>query len=408
MNYILIFIQLAAKVKKPFIPTITIKKEAQQIIRDYLKNRPKYVTVTKARGRKIKKKIAIPAAVNAKYATFIKRLAQLDDYATPSQIKQLKQDIGEYSKLVAGKDGAGVFRLTNLAESEFEGALRNFKNYNLNAVGPKEAAEIINKLKIADKFYANNIVKFTGSTAKRFSKAEKNIFSPGFKKSGTIEPDEIFDHVVRAGSPTSLKDLRFLIGDKNYAKVVKRVIDNAFSKSVAKSDEFRGLKFDPYKLEENLGLVGKNQSEKLFNLVKGTKINPNKLLDLIEVSKLHANMQVPDVGAFMARRLTLGGYKSVIGGLFMGAGVMQNPVVTGSVILLSRSGSKFLSNPKNIDLAIDALNTTAPRSLRYKAIVDLVSRKVRDATEPEEKKFFTAMGEELKEKKDIILDTLGD
>ena len=401
------FYTTAAKVKKPFIPTITIKKEAQQIIRDYLKNRPKYVTVTKARGRKIKKKIAIPAAVNAKYATFIKRLAQLDDYATPSQIKQLKQDIGEYSKLVAGKDGAGVFRLTNLAESA-EGALRNFKNYNLNAVGPKEAAEIINKLKIADKFYANNIVKFTGSTAKRFSKAEKNIFSPGFKKSGTIEPDEIFDHVVRAGSPTSLKDLRFLIGDKNYAKVVKRVIDNAFSKSVAKSDEFRGLKFDPYKLEENLGLVGKNQSEKLFNLVKGTKINPNKLLDLIEVSKLHANMQVPDVGAFMARRLTLGGYKSVIGGLFMGAGVMQNPVVTGSVILLSRSGSKFLSNPKNIDLAIDALNTTAPRSLRYKAIVDLVSRKVRDATEPEEKKFFTAMGEELKEKKDIILDTLGD
>ena len=119
-------------------------------------------------------------------------------------------------------------------------------------------------------------------------------------------------------------------------------------------------------------------------------------------------MQVPDVGAFMARRLTLGGYKSVIGGIFMGAGVMKNPVVTSSVILLSRGGSSFLANPKNLDLAIDALNITAPRSLRYKAIVDLVSRKVRDATELEEKKFFTAMEEELKENKDTILDTLGE
>ena len=42
-----------------------------------------------------------------------------------------------------------------------KGALRNFKNYNLIAVNPKDAADIINKLKIADKFYANNIVKFT-------------------------------------------------------------------------------------------------------------------------------------------------------------------------------------------------------------------------------------------------------
>jgi len=401
------FYENAAKIKKPFIPTTTIKAEAQNIIKDYLSKRPKYVTTTTLRGRKIKKKIAIPAAVNAKYANFIKYLSRIDDYVSPQQLKQLKQDIGEYSKLIAGKDGAGVFRLTNLAEAT-EAALRNFQNYNYNVVDAKTAAKLMEKIKIADNFYANNIIKFKSPTAKRFTKAEKNIFEPGFKKSGVIDPDETFQAVVRTSSPQSLEDLRFLIGDKNYAKVTKKVIDNAFQKSVAKSDEFRGLSFNPYKLEEELGLVGKKQSEKLFNLVKGTEINSKKLLDLIEVSKLHANLQVPDVGAFMARRLTLGGYKSVIGGIFMGAGVMQNPIVTTSVILLSRGGSKFLANPKNIDLAIDALNTTAPRQLRYKAIIDLVSRKVRDATEPEEKKFFTAMGEELKEKKDTILDTLGD
>jgi len=359
------------------------------------------------RGRKIKKKIAIPAAVNAKYANFIKYLSRIDDYVSPQQLKQLKQDIGEYSKLVAGKDGAGVFRLTNLAEAT-ETALRNFKNYNYNVVDAKTATELMKKIKIADNFYANNIIKFKGPTAKRFAKTEKNIFEPGFKKSGIIDPDETFQAVVRTSSPQSLEDLRFLIGDKNYVKVTKKVIDNAFQKSVAKSDEFRGLSFNPYKLEEELGLVGKNQSEKLFNLVKGTEINSKKLLDLIEVSKLHANLQVPDVGAFMARRLTLGGYKSVIGGIFMGAGVMQNPVVTSSVILLSRGGSSFLANPKNIDLALNALNTTAPRTLRYKAAIDLLSRKVRDTTNPEEKKFFQAMEEEFEDNKDFILDTLGD
>ena len=202
------------------------------------------------------------------------------------------------------------------------------------------------------------------------------------EKSISVEQKKFVDEV--------LKDESYLddVTNDELLKLVTKLQDDP--------PEFRERKIDYGEEELTVYFVSK-----YYTSVK-------KLLDLIEVSKLHANLQVPDVGAFMARRLTLGGYKSVIGGIFMGAGVMQNPVVTSSVILLSRGGSNFLANPKNIDLALNALNTTAPRTLRYKAAIDLLSRKVRDTTNPEEKKFFQAMEEEFKDNKDFILDTLGD
>ena len=141
-------------------------------------------------------------------------------------------------------------------------------------------------------------------------------------------------------------------------------------------------------------------------MVKGTDINPQKLLDLIEISKLHANLQVPDVGSFLARRLTLGGYKSLIGGIFMGAGVVSNPFSTAVLIQLSRGGSKFFANPKNIDLAIDVLDASSPRLLKYKATIDLLSRTIRDTTDSEEKKFYKAMKDEFEENKDKMLETM--
>ena len=395
----------ATDINKPFISTRIIKENANDIIESFLKNRPKYVKKVSKGGKK--KLETIAPAVNQKYAKFLKNLSNLDDYMTAAQAKQIKKDIGQYSKLIAGKDGWGVFNLTQLGEAT-EAALRDSKNWNKNVLSSTKAKQLIKKLKDADKFYSNEIVKFTGSTGKKFGKVDANVFKPGFKKPGSIEPDQIYDTVVQASSPASLQDLRALIGIKNYEKVVRRVIDNAFTKSATRDEKFRGLKFDPYKLEENLGLVGKNQSDKLANLVEGTKINPQKLLDLIEVSKLHTNLQVPDVGSFMARRLTLGGYKSLVGGLFIGAGVVGSPLAVIPLALMSRGGSNFLSNPKNIDLAIDILDASSSRSLKYKATIDLLSRTIRDATEPEEKKFYKAVQDELENSKDAILEVMSD
>jgi|5_EtaG_2_1085323.scaffolds.fasta_scaffold08609_3 hypothetical protein len=406
-----VFYKEAGKINKPFIPTQNIKLEAQKIVDDFLKKRPLTVVTKKGlKGKSKKIKQPISANVNQKYQSYINKLANLDDFITPNQVKQIKQDLGNFSDVVTGKDGAGVFKLTKMSKAT-DGALRDFDNYNLAgfANDPKVTKEslgkLINDLKAADAFYANGIQIYNRSTAGRFRKVDKNIFMSGFDKPGSIEADELFKYVVKTGSPQSLKDLRTLIGGDNFAKVSRKIIDNAFTKSAVRDDKFRGLLFNPNILEEELGLVGKNSSEVLNNITKGTNLNPQKLKDLIEVSKYHSNLEIPDVGSFVARRVTLGGAKSILGGVAMGAGVFSSPVASIPAIYLTNRASAFLANPKNLDLAIEAFDITAPRSLRYVAGEKLLRGLVKDSS-GEEQEAYEDLQKMYKDNKDYIIDNM--
>lgn len=409
-----VFYKEASKINKPFIPSQNIKNEASLIIKDFLQKRPKEVitkTVTR-NGKKVKVKIKkpIPASVNQKYGNYIRKLSRLDDFITPAQIKQIKQDLNNFSDLVTGKDGAGVMRLTKLNKAA-DGALRDFDNYNLAAFGrdtnvSKESlGKLVDELKKADAFYANGIQLFNRSTAGKFRKVDKNIFAAGFDKPGSIESDELFKYVIKTGSPQSLKDLRILIGDDNFAKVSRKIIDNAFQKAAVRDDKFRGLLFNPTILEEELGLIGRNQTDVLENITKGTKLNKQKLQDLIEVSKAHANLEIPDVGSFVARRATLGGAKSILGGFVMGAGVVSDPVSTAALVGITNRTSAFLANPKNVELAIEALDITAPRSIRYIAGEKLLRGYVKD-TEGEEKEAYEELQKFYKDNKKSIIENM--
>jgi len=407
-----VFYKEASKINKPFIPSNVIKDEANKIIKNYLQARPREVlTKTIYRdGKKVsvKMKKPIEPAVSPKYANYIRSLSRLDDYITPSQVKQIKQDLANFSSLAATKDGAGVVKLSSLAKAS-DASLRNFEKYNLSAFGsdPKVSkeslAKLIGDLKSADAFYANGIQLFNRSTAQKFTKVNKNIFKAGFDKPGSIEADELFKYVIKTGSPQSLKDLRVLIGDDNFNRVSRKIIDNAFSKASVRDDKLRGLIFNPYVLEEELGLVGKNTSEVLDNLTKGSKINRKKLEDLITVSKAHANIEIPDVSSFMQRRVTLGGARSILGGFVMGAGILSSPIATATLMLVSRGGSKFLSNPKNVELAIEALDITSPRSVRYIAGEKLLRGAVKDST-GEEKNVYENLEKMYRDNKKYIIE----
>ena len=146
-----VFYNQAEKINKPFIPTQNIKLQANTLIKDFLQQRPKEVlTKTVVRnGKKVKIKIKKPIkpAINQKYSNFIRSLSRLDDFVTPAQIKKIKQDLNYYSDLVAGKDGAGVFKLTKMSKAT-DGALRDFDNYNLSVFknDPTVSPEILQKM----------------------------------------------------------------------------------------------------------------------------------------------------------------------------------------------------------------------------------------------------------------------
>ena len=216
----------------------------------------------------------------------------------------------------------------------------------------------------------------------------------------------MFKSVVKTGSPQSLKDLRVLIGDDNFAKVTRRIIDDAFKKASVRGDKFRGLIFNPIVLEEELGLIGRNQSDVLENITKGTKINAQKLQDLIQVSKYHSQLEIPDVSSFVARRATLGGARSIVGGAVMGAGVFTSPVASIPIIYATNRTSAFLANPQNIDLAITALDITAPRQLKYVAAEKLLRGLVNSSQNEDEKEFFEELQKMYKDNKDFIIENM--
>jgi hypothetical protein len=401
----------AAKINKKFVPSDIIKKEAKIIIDDFLTKRPTAITTKTLRGKKVKVKSKIPANVNKKYESYINQLSNLEDFITPAQVKQIKQDLAEFSSVLAGKDGGGVFKLTKMAKAA-DASLRNYDKYNMSVfandpkVTPQTLQTLVKKLKSADEFFSDGIQIFGRSTGQRFTRADKNIFAKGFSKPGSIEPDEIFKAVVKEGSPKALDDLRILIGDENYASVARKLIDNAFKKSSVRGDKFRGLLFNPVILEEELGLAGRNTSEFLENITKGTKLNPQKLKDLIEVSQYHANLDIPDVSSFVARRATLGGARSILGGAVMGAGVLSSPVASIPLIYATNRTSAFLANPKNLDLAITALDITAPRQLKYIASEKLLRGLIGSSQNEDEKQFFEELQKMYKDNKEFIIDNM--
>ena len=429
-----VFYKQSAKINKPFIPSEGIRKESQKAIDDFLKNRPVSVTTKIVKGKstpliksvdksslkglrnkqfKLQVKKPIGANINKAYEQYIKGLSNLEDFITPAQVKQIKKDLAEFSKGISGKDGGGVFKLSQIAKST-ELSLRDFSKYNLAAFGTnpnvsrKSLENLVNELKNADKFYANGIKVFQRSTAQQFTKADKNIFIKGFDKPGSIESDELFKYVIKAGSPSAIKDLRYLIGSENFAKVSRKVIDNAFTKASVRGDNLKGLVFNPDVLEEQLGLIGRNQSDILENITKGTKLNKQKLKDLILVSKYHAQMEIPDVSSFIQRRAMLGGVKAVAGGALMGAGVVASPIVSPILIYMTKKSSKFFASPKNVGLAIEALDITAPRSIRYIAGDKLLRGLIKDSEGEEKELYQQFQNIYKKDKNNIINNTVQD
>ena len=75
-----------------------------------------------------------------------------------------------------------------------------------------------------------------------------------------------------------------------------------------------GLNFDPYKFEKNLGLTTEGGRDLMEIMLKGSDLTLKNLDDFFAVAKNHAGLKVPDVSSFVARRVTLGGTRSLIGG----------------------------------------------------------------------------------------------
>jgi len=89
----------------------------------------------------------------------------------------------------------------------------------------------------------------------------------------------------------------------------------------------------------------------------------------------------------------------------MGAGAVTSPTATIPLVYLTKKASKFFASPKNVGLAIEALDITAPRSIRYIAGDKLLRGLIKDS-EGAEKETYREFQEYYKKNKFDILDQL--
>ena len=133
-------------------------------------------------------------------------------------------------------------------------------------------------------------------------------------------------------------------------------------------------------------------------MLKDTPLKIEKLDAFFDVAKNHGSLKVPDVSSFIQRRATLGGTKSVFGGMMMGYSTFANPIRGLSLIYMARGGSKMLVDPKNLDLVMDAMNYNAPAPRVYNATLQILNNLIKDETNT------TQATNEFKLVKEIILE----
>ena len=355
-------------------------------------------------------------------------LNNIPKYINATQYKSLKEDIKYYARL-SKKEPFNIKVLTGLKSSlERDLRLLTKSDYQENLLknvypitkskrkqlDPKLLSDIATKLKFADKVYANglqnSIIKdiakkegakkvkdlvpipgkkvFDSPVSKEFKKVDKNIFGAGFEVQGSINVDLLGEALLKRGASKALfADLRSLVGQKQFDRFARARLQKAYDGSLITSSEkgAQGLIFDPYKFESNLGLNTERGREVLEELLKGSKVNLQNLDDFFAIAKNHAGLKVPDVSSFVARRATLGGTRSVLGGTLFLGGAATSPLASAGLIILARKTSRSLSNPGALRDIMTVIDANSPKGLRKGTTLKLLDGLISDSQNTIEK-----------------------
>jgi len=369
---------------------------------------------------------------------FAKKGKQYPDYIDAKQYKSLIDGVKYYIKLAGATNPGNVKVLTGI-KSALEKDLRlltkkSYRDNLLTKVYPmgkskrakiddKILSDIAEKLKFADKVYANGLensiitkalkdaakkegVKlkpipgkqtFKSPPSSQFKQVDKNIFSAGFEKPGSITAEELAEALLsRKASPEVFANLRSLIGEKQFTKFVRSKLQKAYDDSLFKGGKDQvGLTFDPYRFEQNLGLTTEAGRDLMETMLRGSKLTLQNLDDFFAVAKNHAGLKIPDVGSFMARRFVLGGPKSAIGGAVMTVGTGTAPTIAVPLILLARRTASVLSNPKILDDVVKVLDPNTPANQIKVTSLKLLDMMISDSQTKQEENEFKLMKETI-------------
>ena len=261
----------------------------------------------------------------------------------------------------------------------------SYKNGVKLAAGVVDPDAVSGKLlaktfKRANTFFEKGIKRFETSTAKKFRTVDKGLFSANFKEAGSQERDQIFRKLFSMDSPQGIQHLQQLVGKTKVLSGLRTVVNEAMER--ARQDMSEGLPGAKAldNIQKSLGIGTKNGELVLAQALKGSRTNVDELRHLFEMIKANDSVFNPKTSAFLQRRLTLtgpsaflpgaaaGGYVSRLGGTALGHAI---GVVTG--ITLLRKGAKYLTNPKNLQTMVRALDDSLGAQVRRNALARIIN-----------------------------------
>lgn len=366
-----------------FTPTDSLKEAAAEAADELARRAPLTKGGKRIGGTTLRKEIE----------DFVEDIQNLDDFTTIEKIDGL---MDEFDSLMvrARNDGLSVNSLLRI-----KGGARQA----INDI-PPQFEEVKQAFAKADQEFAELSRTFETPTAQRVGRVQKNLFNVRVLDApGTKDVDELFDIAFNDKSAQSMRDLRKLVGEKQFRQAFRVHLDNAFdaARDAAKNEQL----FDPTVMAKRLGLLNKRSKEytALAEALKGTGVKPSDLEQFLKVADKAFTTGIPNASEFIARRATLGGFRSAVravvgsplaqGAAAAGGGALG--AVTGGVsipmtvvgILTVLKTADILASPLNIKLATRALDTTIPASARRQAVLRLVRQfpeLLSDETSPED------------------------
>jgi len=308
--------------------------------------------------------------------SFINQIGELPDTLTVSQARGLERQLNDAYRL-AQTGGYDVSRL-----GKIKGALEEAKNnLDVSSLPAEEAAAVLDKWNKANRFFKDARKTVETPTGKVFERTDRNIFkATPVEKAGGVNPDEIFSAAFRTKSPEALKDLRNLVGPREFKKASRSYLEGQLqaARKPAKEGGLVEDLFSAQTFKKNMGLDTPEGQAALDEILKGTNITRQDFNQFLDLASAATNITIRDPSSFLARRLVLsGGIGGLAGGMAVGGGKVSIPAAV-IITMALRGGSKALMNPKRFRDMARVVDPSLSDHLRNMAATRLVRLSLRD------------------------------
>ena len=316
-----------------------------------------------------------PAAAGKIVENFLKSdLTKLTDQS----LAQMDELIAKIDQTISTAPDGLTGQVARLL-SPIKGAAKSDIIQNMNGEGAEKMSRSLAALD-AD-FTETMLFFFETSTAKQLMSVRRQGIKGVVTQSEAatrIPVDKLANIIIDVDSPQAIDELSRLVTPDTFQKVGAKVLSDSLEKAMTENAVGKTV-MRPDRLEKILGLGAKptGRGEAMQRLLSGTGVEVEELRTLTQIMRKMAQVPMPNVSTFIARRAGIAGYKSVVRGMLpflaLGGSAGAGGAIGGLTFILGGRGLVgAVSDPANARALSRVLKSESSRVQRRAAALILL------------------------------------